>query len=136
MRAAALLDEPLESTADLIDTLAGAHLIEQRGPALYQFHDLLRAFAADQARLLDTKEQRTEALTRVVRWYLLSAHAAGQAIESLRPGVLTPEFSAGSTALPAMITNRSDATQWYQTEQENLPPLIRAASAAQLDQEV
>ncbi|MBR7838703.1 hypothetical protein KDL01_35875 [Actinospica durhamensis] len=135
--AAALLDEPLERAVGLLDTLAGAHLIEQRGPAVYQFHDLLRAFAADQARLLDAEEQRTGALTRVVQWYLLSAHAAGQAMESLRPGVLTAEPQSDSTALPVAISDRSAAAEWYQTEQENLPPLVRAASAAGgLDREI
>ena len=134
--AAALLDEPLERAAGLLDTLAGAHLIEQRGPAVYQFHDLLRAFAVDQARLVDDEGRRRDALTRVVRWYLLSAHAAGQAIESLRPGVLTVEPRSDADVVPAAIADRGDAAQWYRTEQENLPPLVRAASAAGLDREV
>lgn len=68
--AAALLGEDTQRTVGLLDVLAGAHLIEQSGPQRYQVHDLLRAYAADQAREIDDAQHRRAALIRMVHWYL------------------------------------------------------------------
>jgi len=131
--AGALLDVPADRAAGLLDVLAGAHLIEQRGPARYQFHDLLRAFAADQARERDDEAQRREALARAVRWYLRTAHVSGQAIEALRPGVLDEPVE--TAAVSAKRVDHRAAVLWYEAEQANLSPIAHAASEIGLDRE-
>jgi tetratricopeptide (TPR) repeat protein len=130
--AAVLLDEPVDRAAGLLDVLAGAHLIEQRGAARYQFHDLLRAYAADQARECDNEQLRQAALTRAVQWFLNCAHIAGQAIEDLRPGVVD---GAGATGGAAKLTDRKSAAAWYTAEQANLTPIAHAAQQIGLERE-
>ncbi|HEU4421103.1 MAG TPA: BTAD domain-containing putative transcriptional regulator, partial [Pilimelia sp.] len=49
--AAALADVPPQLAARELDRLAGAHLISESAPARYAFHDLLRLYAAEHARL-------------------------------------------------------------------------------------
>ncbi|WP_051451936.1 ATP-binding protein [Actinospica robiniae] len=130
--AAALLGETAARAGGLLDVLAGAHLIEQSGPARYQFHDLLRTFAAEQARAGEAEEKRCDAVARAVRWYLHTAHAAGQKIEDLRAGVVD-EIAPFPAA--AKVTGRQDAAAWYQAEQANLAPIARAAREIGLDAE-
>jgi hypothetical protein len=50
----------------LLDSLAGAHLLEQTAPDRYEFHDLLRAYATDQAQYEETPETRAAAVRRIL----------------------------------------------------------------------
>ena len=47
----------------------------------YQFHDLLRAYATDQAHHDEPPDRRETALRRVLDWYLHTADAAQSWIE-------------------------------------------------------
>ncbi|WP_161354944.1 NB-ARC domain-containing protein [Streptomyces sp. SID3343] len=63
--AASLIDEPLQRARAVLDALVGAHLLEQTAPDWFQFHDLLRAYAADRARHVETAEAIAAALARL-----------------------------------------------------------------------
>src|SRR6204780_4440335 len=61
----------------LLRELADAHLIAEHVPGRYAFHDLLRAYAAEQACDADSDTDRREATGRVLDHYLhTAAHAA------------------------------------------------------------
>ena len=47
--AAALLGEDEAKVADALEFLVDAHLLESTAPDCYQFHDLLRVYAAERA---------------------------------------------------------------------------------------
>jgi hypothetical protein len=64
-----------QATAAL-DELASAHLLTEHSPGRYAFHDLLRAYAADQARTRDTDQEAREALGRALDHYLHTAYTA------------------------------------------------------------
>ena len=57
--AASLAGVPLGQARRLLAELSGAHLLEERTPGRFAFHDLLRAYAVEQADESDTVEQRS-----------------------------------------------------------------------------
>ncbi|UBU09488.1 AfsR/SARP family transcriptional regulator [Nonomuraea gerenzanensis] len=62
--AAALADRPEPRTADLLDRLTEAQLLEVCGHDRYRMHDLIRLFARERAREEDTEEDQAQALRR------------------------------------------------------------------------
>ncbi|MGW3568243.1 ATP-binding protein [Streptomyces sp. NPDC000941] len=130
--AAALADLPLSRTRQLLDDLVGAHLLEQSGPDRFQFHDLLRAYASDQASDEEPAEQREAALRRVLDWYL---HTADAAQTWLQPGEDHVRLSETTTLLPPLEFSDYDAAaDWAERERIAFPHLVRSAAAAGLHQ--
>lgn len=130
--AAAVTALDLEQTASMLDLLAGAHLLEQTGPQRYQFHDLLRAYAADQARREEDDQEQHAALQRLAAWYLHSALAATRAANTFQPPHLDG-VPQSTTPLPH-FDGYDGAMRWHRDEQANLLAVVRAAHAAGLDQ--
>ncbi|MEY9860089.1 tetratricopeptide (TPR) repeat protein [Catenulispora sp. GAS73] len=128
--AAALSGVEPDRVRDFLDLLAGAHLLEQTGPGRYQFHDLLRAYAAGQVRQDEAPEEWGAALERCARWYLATTQAAVRAaLPSLAAPPLPALFlSAGSFG----FSDSDEATKWYRAEQQNLLAVAQAVSAAGL----
>jgi hypothetical protein len=79
--AAALIGAPVERARQLLDQLTRAYLIHPTRPGRYGMHDLLRAYAAEQA-VHDTEPDRRAALTRLFDHYL---HTAAAAMDTLYP---------------------------------------------------
>lgn len=129
--AAAVTGEPIPRISGLLDVLAGAHLLEQIAPDRYQFHDLLRAYAADQAHRLDSHEQQRAALARAARWYLHAADSAARTVQRLFPSLLDEPPTAGTE--PPVFDDYTAAMAWFQRERANLLAIERAAAAAGLD---
>ncbi|MFD0473216.1 BTAD domain-containing putative transcriptional regulator [Nonomuraea thailandensis] len=65
--AAALAGRPEPRTADLLDHLAEAQLLESCGHDRYRMHDLLGLFARERAREEDTEEDQAQAARRARR---------------------------------------------------------------------
>src|SRR5205814_6842317 len=59
----------------LLDELAQVHLITEYRPGRYTFHDLLRAYAIEQAGMEDSVPALQAAKHRILDHYLHSAHA-------------------------------------------------------------
>ncbi|MFJ6566036.1 ATP-binding protein [Streptomyces sp. NPDC091292] len=130
--AAVIAAIPVGQARRQLDVLVGVHLLEQIGPDRYQFHDLLRAYAIDQAQRLDPPDERRTTLRRVLSWYLHTADAVVAAerrhgysrivLGSPADGVRPQEFA---TFLEAM--------DWFRAEQNNLLAAQRAMVTAGLD---
>lgn len=125
--AAVLADLPLARTRQLLDTLVGAHLLEQPVPHRYQFHDLLRLFAADQARLEETPDARAAALTRLLTWYLHTTQAAARWITPDAALVETEGSPPGGPVAPLSFSHYDQAWDWAEREDATFPFLARAA---------
>jgi tetratricopeptide (TPR) repeat protein len=126
--AAALIGDGAQPVRALLDALAGAHLIEQTGPRRYQFHDLLRAFAADTAAGEDLGgDEQRQALLRLAGWYLHTADAAREATQNLQPSVLTDP--PDRLVVPVEFSGAQEAADWYLTERANLLALAHLAAA-------
>ncbi|MGW1790069.1 ATP-binding protein [Streptomyces tubercidicus] len=129
--AAALAELSLGRARPLLDDLVGAHLLEQTAPDRFQFHDLLRAFAADQAQSDEPPEQRSAALQRVLDWYLLTADAAQSWIKPAeRRALLAPSTAA---VPPVAFADYDAAVDWSDREHTTLLRLAPAALSAGFD---
>lgn len=124
--AAPLVGMPASATRQALDRLAAVHLLEQRNPGRYRFHDLLREYAAERARAEEPAADRDAATRRMLDWHLQTANRANTA---LRLGavcvVLEPE---DPTVEPLEFSEPSDALAWCQAELPGLVAVTRHAA--------
>ncbi|MFE2847170.1 ATP-binding protein [Streptomyces scopuliridis] len=112
----------------LLDTLVRAHLLERRPAGRYEFHDLLRAYAAEQVRREESETERTEILRRCLGWYLHTAYAAQCAMAPFDRYDLDDRIPAPAAAL--RFENYQSAFDWYRAESANLVTATRTAADA------
>jgi hypothetical protein len=124
--AAALADVPLRRAAQLLDRLAGAHLLEPRTPGRFGFHDLLRLYARQGTQQEDEAKVRQEASERLLAWYL---HGADGATQLLYPTVVRLPLPAASSHLPVpTFDDRAQALAWLDAERPNLVAAVQHAA--------
>ncbi|RAJ69076.1 NB-ARC domain-containing protein [Streptomyces sp. Amel2xB2] len=109
----------------LLDSLVGAHLLEQTAPDRYQFHDLLRAYATEQARQEEPQAERDAALRRVLEWYLHTADAAQSHLSPAEDHLPLAPPVEGVT--PLTFFDYDAAADWAERDHANV---LRAARAA------
>ncbi len=129
--ASALAGLPAGRVRQALDTLVGAHLLEQTAPDRYEFHDLLRAYATQQAREEEPAEDRAAALRRVLDWYLHTADAVQSWIEPEEEHL--PLAPPAERVVPLGFAEYDHAVDWSEREHANLLSAVRAADAAGLD---
>jgi hypothetical protein len=94
--------------------LERASLLIQHTPGRYRMHDLIRACARDHANCDLTSVDRHTALSRVIDFYVHTAHRAHLLLEphdhyiALRPPV--------PGCRPQQLTNRTEALEWFTAE--------------------
>jgi tetratricopeptide (TPR) repeat protein/transcriptional regulator with XRE-family HTH domain len=114
--AAAALGEP-----DQLDRLAAVSLVERQPGERYQFHDLLRAYAADRARR--DEPDATAIRAELLGWYLRSTQAAARL---LYPGkVRLPDQPVELGGFDSHET----ALAWLDAERANLVAAAESAAA-------
>ncbi|MFE7368089.1 tetratricopeptide repeat protein [Streptomyces anulatus] len=126
--AAVLADQPEPATERLLARLAASHLIE-RTPAArgrWQMHDLLRAYAHEQAAaVMDRgrapRRRYDQARDRLIHHYVQCAQAADTHLD--------PPGSSVSTR----FTGRDQALAWFDAERENLMATAHTTPQAGLD---
>jgi tetratricopeptide (TPR) repeat protein len=110
----------------LLDGLAAAHLVEQRGPARYGFHDLLRVYARQRGERDDSAPEREQALGRLLGWYL---HTADRADTLLYPKMLRLPIPPPEGILPAPeFDEHAGALAWLDAERANLVAAVQHAA--------
>nr|WP_279578960.1 NB-ARC domain-containing protein [Fodinicola feengrottensis] len=126
--AAALADLPVRQAKEALDRLVAAHMVEQRRPDRYELHDLIRLYAADQARQHDSFTELHSAVGRVCDWYLhatvaadrmLTPHRRRAFVEPYEPTMPVPEFG-----------DQSAAMAWFEREYDTLCSVSRWAGPA------
>jgi tetratricopeptide (TPR) repeat protein len=128
--AAAALGVPERSARRALDILLGAFLIQSSRPHRYELHDLLRAYALDQARTTDAEVVRRDTLDRMLRWYIVSA---SRAAELLSPGDRFPvDVSPPEGPAPLTLETPAAALEWFDLERPNLAANAQAALQAGL----
>ncbi|GAB2715777.1 tetratricopeptide repeat protein [Kitasatospora kifunensis] len=128
---AALAALSIRRTRQLLDVLVTAHMLEQTAPDRYEFHDLLRAYATDQAQAEESRDDRTAALRRVLDWYLHAADAAQSWISPAEDHV--PLDPPEPTITPPAFADYDQAVDFSEREHLNFPPAVQAAERAGLD---
>jgi DNA-binding SARP family transcriptional activator len=118
--AAALMDTTLRQARGLLDRLARAHLIQPAGTARYGMHDLLRAYAADQAAdqaAEQDSEERKAALTRLFDHYLATAAVAAGTLFRADPD--QPALPRAAGPVPP-VTSPAAALAWLDAQRSTL----------------
>jgi DNA-binding SARP family transcriptional activator len=118
VRAVTALTGPDAEVERLLDTLVGAHLVEQEGAGRYHAHDLLHEYAAAIALVDEPAESRERAHQRLFDWYLGSARAARALVTGDDREV--PELPAAEPVELVEFADADEARHWLVTERANL----------------
>jgi DNA-binding SARP family transcriptional activator/tetratricopeptide (TPR) repeat protein len=133
--AASLAGLPVGTVRPLLAELARAHLVAEHNPGRYALHDLLRAYAAEQAHALDTETERQAAMRRMLAHYVHSADGADRLLNPHRDDDDRPELTPlPPGADPERVTDREQAVAWFEAERPVLLAAIR--QVAGFDSEV
>ena len=126
--AASLAGIPPRQAGQALDELTEAHLIAERSPGRYAMHDLLRAYAAEQARSNDSDAGRRAAVHRVLDHYLHTAHTAALLLNPTRdPITVSPPQPR---VRPEELADRKQALDWFQAERPVLLAAIGQAASS------
>lgn len=131
--AAALARIQPRAAVRLLDDLAAAHLITQLDRDRFQVHDLLHAYAADQAGEADTDESNALALRRLLDWYVQGAAAVRTTAPYEQAAHHVPVDAADSDVDPPLFTDYPSALSWFRSERANLIATVRLAERLGFD---
>lgn len=111
--AASLVGMRIGRARAVLNQLENAHLTQQHAAGRYRMHDLVRLYAADQARR-HSPERREAALNRLIDHYLHVAYAADRLLYPHRPAIELDPAAAG-THTPH-LPDAAGALAWFDTE--------------------
>jgi DNA-binding SARP family transcriptional activator/tetratricopeptide (TPR) repeat protein len=115
----------------MLRELTRAHLVAEHVPGRYALHDLLRGYAAEQARDTDSDAERDAAVGRVLDHYLCTAaDAALLLMPAKEPVVLTPPGPGVAAEQPA---DNREALAWFEAERQVLSAAVTLAAKAGFD---
>ena len=129
--AASLAGMPRAAAGAALRELVRTHMVAEYLPARFTFHDLLRAYAADQAERHDPEPERRAAAHRVLDHYLHTAMAASNRFSPFRSPLQLAGPQPG--VLPADVTDKDQAMAWFDAEVPVLLALIAFADASDFD---
>jgi DNA-binding SARP family transcriptional activator len=125
--AASLADLTVPEASRLLRDLTRGHLLSEHAPGRYGFHDLLRAYAGEQATLEDTPALREAATARMLDHYLHTAHAAALALNPSREPITLAPARPGVT--PERLTSHHAALAWFEAEHHVLIATVTHAAS-------
>lgn len=129
--AASLAGVPVAQVKPLLTELARAHLLSERLPGRFTFHDLLRAHALELAGTVDPQEERRDARHRLLDHYLHTALAAAPLVEATRRPIEVPAAQDGVTVDRPADLGR--ALSWFDAERQTLVSAVSQAAAYGFD---
>jgi transcriptional regulator with XRE-family HTH domain/tetratricopeptide (TPR) repeat protein len=118
---------PREARAALRE-LAGVSLVIERDPGRHTLHDLLRTYAADQARECETSVEHRAAARRMLDHYLHTAATAARALDPAHEILPVGPPQRGVT--PERIADSRQAQAWFEAEHKVLLAVTAQAAAA------
>ncbi|MFF0738842.1 BTAD domain-containing putative transcriptional regulator [Streptomyces sp. NPDC004111] len=122
--AAALTGREEIHVRSLLGELTAAHLLHQHHPGRYQFHDLLRAYAAECAVADEPDREQAAATRRLFDHYLCTAHRADHLLDQHRDPITLPP----ATTRPLGLLDHQQALDWFTAELPVLLAGIRQAA--------
>jgi DNA-binding SARP family transcriptional activator len=115
----------------LLHELARAHLIAEHVPGRYAFHDLLRAYAAEQAHHTGSHADRDAAIGQVLDHYL---HTAARAAHLLHPGKEPVALAPPTPGIaPEQPADYPQAMAWFEAEHQVLLAAVTLAAGSGFD---
>jgi DNA-binding SARP family transcriptional activator/tetratricopeptide (TPR) repeat protein/DNA-binding XRE family transcriptional regulator len=126
--AASLAGVEVGQARQALAELTAASLLAEHTGDRYAFHDLLRDYAAEQARATDDEQARREATGRVLDHYVHTGHSAALLISPARdPITLHPPQPGVTPERPASL---EQALGWLQAEYQVLLGAVSLADSA------
>jgi tetratricopeptide (TPR) repeat protein/DNA-binding XRE family transcriptional regulator len=130
--AAALLGVSQDEARAALGTLAMANLIDEHAPGRFAMHDLLRAYAAEQAAEREPRAGRLAAIQRVLDYYLHTSHAAALLLNPHRVSVpVLPPPCPGVAVEP--LDGHPQALAWFEAEHQVLLGCVSLAAETSSD---
>jgi DNA-binding SARP family transcriptional activator len=132
--AAALTALPPRRCEDALERLLDARLLESPSPRRYQMHDLMRLFAREQAVAHLTEPERSDALRRLLDYYVAAGLRVTMLVDQLNVRWLTdrerrpPGGADLAAALSAEIESSAEAIAWLDEHRANLVAVVRQAA--------
>jgi DNA-binding SARP family transcriptional activator/tetratricopeptide (TPR) repeat protein len=126
--AASLAGVPLRQARQALAELTRAHLITEHAPGRYSCHDLLRAYAAEQAHAEDSDTSRRAAVHRMLDHYLHTCTAAERRQNPGREPIMLASLQPG--VIPESFSGLRAARDWCQAEYAVLMAAINLAALA------
>jgi len=115
----------------LLVELVQANLLVESAPGRYTFHDLLRAYATEQARVYDNADQVRGATNRMLDHYLHTAHSAARLLHPATSSLTIAPPQRGVT--PEDVSGYRLALTWFDTEHAVLVAAVDRALSAGFD---
>jgi DNA-binding SARP family transcriptional activator/tetratricopeptide (TPR) repeat protein len=112
--AASLSGLPAPDVRPLLAELTRAHLLTETSPDRFGLHDLLRAYAIEQAHQHDSDEQQAAARHRFLDHHLYTAHAATLLLKPARDPIDLAAPAPGVTPQP--LADLDAALAWFKAE--------------------
>jgi tetratricopeptide (TPR) repeat protein len=129
--AASLAGVPVRRARALLAELTRAHLLNEHATGRYTFHDLLRAYAAEQAEEEDPAADRRAAAHRLLDHYVHTGYTAAVLFNENRD---PPRLSA---PVPGVVTeplaDEGRALAWYRAERQTLLAAVGYAAGNGFD---
>lgn len=123
--AAHLAGLPQNQARQLLTDLSRAHMVNERVTGRYAFHDLLSAYASEQAEAHDSESGRRAAVRRL---FVYKVHAASRADELLTPHRRrTPLYGQEPPGELPSFPGHAEALAWLSAERGNLAAAVRQA---------
>ncbi len=129
--AASLAAVPIARIRSLLNELHHAHLVTEHTPGRFTLHDLLRAYAAEQAQTVDTDLERHAAAHRLLDHYLHTAHTAERLLSSTGDAITLPAPQPG--VVPEELADHDHALAWFTAERAVLLAAVEHAAAVGSD---
>jgi DNA-binding SARP family transcriptional activator len=115
----------------LLGELAHAHMITEHAPGRYAFHDLLRSYAAAQARTTDRDADRDAAVGRVLDHYVHTAETAAFLLDQAKETVVLAPPRPG--VAPEPLADQPQAVAWFEQEHQVLLAATTLAAGSGFD---
>jgi DNA-binding SARP family transcriptional activator len=128
---ASLAGLPLREARTALTVLARAHLVNERLPGRFEFHDLLRAFAAELAHGDDLVQDRGQAVHRLYDHYLHTSHRAALLLYPHRDPISLPPPRPG--VVQHYVSDYRSALAWFTDEFQVLLAAVEQAGRTGFD---
>jgi DNA-binding SARP family transcriptional activator/tetratricopeptide (TPR) repeat protein len=129
--AASLAGVPVDVTRSQLAELIRCHLVTEPNPGRYGLHDLLRAYAVEQAVAVDNETDWRAAQARVLDHCLRTAQAAALLLNPSREPEALPPAQPG--VRPEHLSGHRHAVSWLEAEYQALLSAIALAARAGFD---
>ena len=126
--ASSLTAVPEAELARAFAELAQVYLVSEHVPGRFTFHDLLRAYAFEQAQAREDEAARTAARRRVLDHYLHTAHGGALLLSTAKDALPLGKPAAGS--VPEELSCYAAAWAWFEAEHRVLKAIIGQAAEA------